>query len=100
MSAADLGLLQMDADSCNRCLYTKLLGMGFCVFPISAPDDPSRIDYLMVSAELPVAINQKVSEETAGTRVAKPVPRPVVGDVVGSPNGLGDNVVLMPSEGR
>jgi len=77
MPKTDLPLLHMDADSRNRRLYGWLMEMGLCVFPVSAPDEPDKIDYLMVSVDLPLKVSQGIPAES-----------------------LRDNVVLMPPVGR
>ncbi len=100
MTETDFAHLHMDADSRNRRLYQWLAEMGLCVFPISAPDDSNRIDYLMVSADLPASIRQGVGKEPPGGGIPLPMTWPVVGNVVGPAESLGDSVVLMPTVRR
>jgi hypothetical protein len=52
-SASATGLDQMDRWSRNQRLYETLRSIGLFVSPVPEEDDPTKIRYLIVSADLP-----------------------------------------------
>ena len=86
----------MDAWSRNARLYETLKGMGLYVSPILETDDPSKINRMIVSADLPFA--QDVAERAAEVRVLAAEQRSPVGEVIGPAESLGENVIRMPAK--
>ncbi len=70
-------LKHMDVGSRNDRLCKTLQGMGLFVLPVFAEGDPSRIDHMLVSVELPARIKQP-AEDTARAAVTSPVTSPEV----------------------
>src|SRR5258706_4907845 len=87
----------MDRWTHNRRLYETLKRMGLYVSSIPEPDDPTRINSMVVSADLPFA--QSVAENAAEAGVGHAMERPHVGKMIGATEGDRDNVVLFPSVG-
>lgn len=84
----------MDRWSRNARVYQFLKGMGLFVCPVPEKDDPTRINHLIVSADLPFA--GEVAEDDAKARVCGPAERPKLGNAVQPARGGGDNVVDFP----
>jgi hypothetical protein len=78
---------QMDRWSRNERLYETLKGMGLFVSPIPEPDDPTKIRYMIVSADLPPVAGAAEADRSGGERPR--AARPAHGDA--------DNVVDFPT---
>ncbi len=87
----------MDRHSRNERLYRTLLGMGLVVDPIRANDDPTKMEGMYVSAELP-AVGQRVAEVPAKDGVRLVMERALVGQVARSPEGARDAVIQFPTK--
>jgi hypothetical protein len=86
----------MDVGSRNARLYATLKRMGLYVSPIFEADDPTKINRIVVSAELPFA--QVVAERAAEARVRAAQQRSSIPEVIGTAECLGENVVRMPTK--
>lgn len=84
--------LHMDRWSRNERLYHQLLGMGLVVNPIRLSSDPSKIDYLHVSCDLP--FTEQAAQGTAECSVRSTVQRDQVADMVATAERSGDGVVI------
>jgi hypothetical protein len=62
----------MDRWSRNQRLYETLKGMGLFVSPVPEEDDPTKIRYLIVSADLPVAEPQSAAQPPRGRDASRP----------------------------
>jgi hypothetical protein len=87
----------MDVGSRNRRLRETLEGMGLYVLPIYSESDPSRIDYLHVSAGLPTYPSKSLAEPAASSSIVAPVPGTQVTQDVPAPESQLNNVVDFPS---
>jgi hypothetical protein len=87
----------MDRWSRNERLYQNLLSMGLVVDPIYEDGDPAKINYLVVSVDLPKT--HQAAEDPATAGVGGAMKRPQVAEVVGAAKGSGDGVVIdLPSK--
>jgi hypothetical protein len=87
----------MDIASRNQRLRETLEGMGLVVVPIYSESDPSRIDYMHVSVDLPSYVRQGVAEQSTSSSVAKVMPSSDVGRDIEPTERFGGNVVNLPS---
>ena len=83
--------LHMDRWTRNERLYQTLLGMGLVVSPIRLSSDPSKIDYLHVSAELPA---QSASEQASEAGIGLVVERPQIREIIRPAKSDGNGVVV------
>jgi orotidine-5'-phosphate decarboxylase len=91
----DVKLLHMDTGSRNQRLYEELAKTGLYVVPVFAESDPTRIDYLQVSASLPLSVEQ-AAQKAASSGVSAPVARSEVSERVSTADGRPNNVVHLP----
>jgi len=91
----------MDAGSRNARLCETLQGLGLYVIPIYSNLDPERIEYMHVSATIPVyaeAEPAKAAEATSRGAVASPVTGSDIGDTIQPAQDRGPNVVDFPTK--
>jgi hypothetical protein len=90
----------MDIASRNQRLYRSLAEMGLYVVPIPAKDDPGRIDYLHVAADLPSYVTEQRGEQAASGAVPSPMPRAQIAEKIRPAEGGRDKVVDLPTPFR
>jgi len=87
----------MDVASRNQRLRETLEGMGLFVNPVFCESDPSRIDYLQVSADLPLSVKQG-PKNAASACIPKVVAGANIAGNVGTAKADGNNVVDLPTK--
>lgn len=92
----DVGVIpeHMDRWSRNQRLYETLKGMGLFVIPIPDAQNPTKIDRIVVAADLP---RNEGCEDTAEASVPRAVERPLVGVDIEAAKCSGSNVVDFPA---
>lgn len=88
----------MDVASRNQRLRETLEGMGLFVLPIYSESEPSRIDYMHVSVDLPIYVKQGVGEQATCASVPKVVAGADIRRNIAPTQCLGDNVINLPTE--
>lgn len=92
------GLKHMDVASRNQRLRETLEGMGLFVLPIFCESDPTRIDYMQVSVDLPTHVRQGVAEFTSSPSIAEMVASSNIGGNIPATNGAWNNVIDLPTK--